>query len=167
MSFDGLGKGHSSRNNNGEARRNNMTGVFREGHNKRPPRNRGPLVFDEPGSLWRKRKALVAVAGLAIIFAAGWAIKASAHPGTEQHVHILTAPLAGIRNNYWYDYRSDVEEAENELRKDLRRADTAQDRREAWAEYNRELRDARKDYTKEMVEKGYIARPRGEVVVGE
>jgi hypothetical protein len=38
-----------------------------------------------------------------------------------------------------------VEEAENELRKDLRRAKTAQDKREAWGEYNRELIDARKD----------------------
>ena len=93
-------------------------------------------------------------------------MKADAHPGTAHHADILDAPLAGVRNNYWYDYRSDVEEAENELRKDLRRAKSAQDKREAWAEYNRELRDARKDYTKEMVEKGYISRPRGEVIVG-
>ena len=47
------------------------------------------------------------------------------------------------------------------------RAKSAQDKREAWAEYNRELKDARKDYTKEMVERGYILRPRGEVIVGE
>jgi hypothetical protein len=60
-----------------------------------------------------------------------------------------------------------VEEAENELRKDLRRAKSKQDKREAWAEYNQELRDARKDYTKEMVERGYITRPRGEVIVGD
>ena len=144
-----------------------MTGLFREGHNKRPPRNRAPLIFEEPSSPWRKRGPLIAVAGLALVLAAGWAIKASAHPGAEQRVHILTAPLAGIRNNYWYDYRSDVEEAENELRKDLRRAKTAQDKREAWQEYNGELRDARKDYTKEMVERGYILRPRGEVTVGD
>lgn len=79
-----------------------------------------------------------------------------AHPGGENHAHILHKPYAGIRNNYWYDYRSDVEEAENELRKDLRRAKTSQDRSEAWAEYNNELRDARHDYAKEMAEKGYI-----------
>jgi hypothetical protein len=144
-----------------------MVGVFREGHNKRPTRNRGPINFEPPPSLWRKRAPLVAVAALAALLAAGWAIKANAHPGSEQHVHILTAPLAGIRNNYWYDYRSDIEEAESELTSDLRRAKTRQDRREAWAEYNQELRDARKDYTKEMVERGYITRPRGEVIVGD
>ena len=88
---------------------------------------------------------------------------AGAHPGKAHHDQILTKPLAGVRNNYWYDYRSDVEEAENELRKDMRRAKTAQDKREAWEEYNRELIDARKDYRKEMVEKGYIRR--GEVYV--
>lgn len=88
---------------------------------------------------------------------------ANAHPGKAHHDQILTKPLAGVRNNYWYDYKSDVEEAENELRKDLRRAKTAQDKREAWGEYNRELIDARKDYRKEMVENGYIRR--GEVYV--
>jgi hypothetical protein len=144
-----------------------MTGTFREGHNKRPPRNRGPIIFEDQVSPWRKRVPAIALTGLAIVLAAGWAIKASAHPGPGQHAHILDAPLAGVRNNYWYDYRSDIEEAENELRKDLRRAKSAQDKREAWAEYNRELKDARKDYTKEMVEKGYITRPRGEVIVGD
>lgn len=144
-----------------------MAGTFREGHNKRPPRNRAPINFGTPINPWRKRAPLIAAAGIALALAAvGWAIQADAHPGRAQHVHILDAPLAGVRNNYWYDYRSDVEEAENELRKDLRRAKSEQDRREAWAEYNQELRDARKDYTKEMVEKGYITRPRGEVIVG-
>jgi hypothetical protein len=143
-----------------------MAGTFREGHNRRPARNRGPMVFEDRVSPWRKRAPFIAVAGLAIVIAAGFAIKANAHPGPQHHVHVLEHPLAGVRNNYWYDYRSDVEEAENELRKDLRRAKTEQDRREAFAEYNRELRDARKDYTKEMVEKGYITRPRGEVIVG-
>jgi hypothetical protein len=144
-----------------------MAGLFREGHNKPRPRNRPPIQLGPPPSPWRKRAPLVAVAALVTLLAAGWAIKANAHPGLGEHVHVLDAPLAGIRNNYWYDYRSDVEEAENELRKDLRRAKTKQDKREAWAEYNNELRDARKDYTKEMVERGYILRPRGEVTVGD
>jgi hypothetical protein len=144
-----------------------MVGVFREGHNKTPPRNRGPINFGPPPSPWRKRAPLVAAIAVAVVLAAGVAMKVNAHPGGEQHVHILTAPLAGIRNNYWYDYRSDIEEAESELGSDLRRAKTQQDRREAWAEYNQELRDARKDYTKEMVERGYITRPRGEVIVGD
>jgi hypothetical protein len=76
-----------------------------------------------------------------------------------------TRPIAGVRNNYWYDYRSDIEEAQSELRKDLRRAKSDQDEREAWAEYRRELRDARSDYRKEMIEKGYLQR-RGVVTVG-
>jgi hypothetical protein len=144
-----------------------MAGVFREGHTKRPGRNNGRTVFVDQVKPWRKRAPLIAVAGLAMAIAVGWAIKAHAHPGRAQHAHILETPLAGLRNNYWYDYRSDVAEAENELRKDLRRAKSQQDKREAWREYNRELRDARSDYTKEMVEKGYIVRPRGEVIVGD
>lgn len=144
-----------------------MAGVFREGHNKPKPRLRGPMRLEPQSNRWRKRAPILGIAVLALVAAAGWAVTARAHPGTSQHVHILEAPLAGVRNNYWYDYRSDVEEAENELRKDLRRAKSRQDKREAWAEYNRELRDARSDYTKEMVERGYILRPRGEVIVGD
>ena len=86
-----------------------------------------------------------------------------AHPGPEAHPATIETPIAGKDNNYWYDYRSDLEEYESELRKDLRRAKTAQDEREARSEYRRELADARKDYTKEMRELGYIGR--GEVEV--
>lgn len=143
-----------------------MTGVFREGHNKPRPRNPGPMMFEQAPNPWRRRFPFIAVIVIAII-AAGYISQAKAHPGQEEHVHILTQPLAGVRNNYWYDYKSDVEEAEIELRKDLHRAKSARDKREAWAEYNRELRDARADYTKEMVEKRYILRPRGEVTVGD
>ncbi len=110
----------------------------------------------------RKLVAIAPVIGLALAF--GMPVPAQAHPGPGNHVKIMKAPYAGVRNNYWYDYQSDVLEAENELRKDLRRAKTAQDRREAWAEYNHELKDARKDYAKEMVERGYIRR--GRVTVG-
>ena len=111
------------------------------------------------------RKTIAIAPILGMVFAFIISVPVQAHPGHEQHATILKAPLAGVRNNYWYDYQSDVMEAENELRKDLRRAKTEQDRREAWAEYNRELKDARKDYTKEMVEKGYIIRG-GRVSVG-
>lgn len=88
---------------------------------------------------------------------------AASHEGTGAYEPVLKTPIAGVRNNYWYDYRSDIEEAESELQKDLKRARKASDRREAWAEYNRELFDARKDYRQEMVEKGYARR--GEVIV--
>jgi hypothetical protein len=142
-----------------------MTGVFREGHNKRPLRRSGPLVIGPPANPWKKR-AVIAIPILFVALAAAlFAAKdVSAHPGHAKHIRILDRPYAGVRNNYWYDYRSDVEEAENEYRKDMRRAKTAQDRREAWQEYNRELLDAKSDYRKEMAEKGYLRR--GEVTVG-
>ncbi len=144
----------------------NMSSMFREGHNKPKPRLREPLRLVEQTNTFKKRTPVLAITALAVVLAVGWVVQANAHPGAQSHNHILTAPIAGVRNNYWYDYKSDVEEAENELRKDLRRAKKVSDRREAWAEYNRELRDARSDYRKEMVEKGYIVRRRGEVTVG-
>ncbi|MEM1132347.1 MAG: hypothetical protein AAGH53_05380 [Pseudomonadota bacterium] len=61
-------------------------------------------------------------------------------------------------NKFWLDYRTDVSEAERELDSDLRRATDEEDRREAWAEYYNELRDAKKDYAEEMTERGYIVR---------
>lgn len=105
---------------------------------------------------------LIAISGALTI--GGTAATVAAHPGATPHAAVLDAPIAGVRNDYWYDYRSDLEEAENELRKDLRRAKTAQDRREAHAEYNRELFDARKDYSQEMVEKGYLRRGQVDVL---
>lgn len=142
-----------------------MTGVFREGHNKPRPRRREPLQIGPAPSPWKKRATI----GIPLLFAALVAMlfatrEAAAHPGARSHDAILDRPIAGVRNNYWYDYRSDIEEAESELRKDLRRAKSEQDEREAWAEYRRELRDARSDYRKEMIEKGYLRR-RGVVTV--
>jgi hypothetical protein len=143
-----------------------MVGVFREGHTKRPSRRHEPLIIGPPAVSWKRRFAI----GLVLVGAATAALLlfskvAQAHPSPHVHAQVLERPIAGVRNNYWYDYRSDIEEAEIELRKDLRRAITAQDEREAWAEYHRELRDARSDYRKEMAERGYIAR-RGRVTVG-
>lgn len=104
----------------------------------------------------KRSAALLSLSGALFIGAA--ATSSSAHPGPGSHASVLQAPIAGERNNYWYDYRSDLEEAEIELRKDLRRAKTAQDRREAYNEYDRELIDARKDYRQEMRERGYLRR---------
>ncbi|HEV7233604.1 MAG TPA: hypothetical protein VGN36_05115 [Sphingorhabdus sp.] len=106
--------------------------------------------------------ALLSVSGALMVGATATTL--SAHPGPQSHAHQLDAPIAGERNNYWYDYRSDLEEAEIELRKDLRRAKTAQDRREAYNEYDRELIDARKDYMQEMRERGYLRRGTVEVL---
>jgi hypothetical protein len=67
-------------------------------------------------------------------------------------------------NPYWLDYRTDVSEAKRELASDLRHADDEQDRERAWVEYRRELADARSDFRKEMLEKGYKV---GTVTVGD
>lgn len=67
----------------------------------------------------------------------------------------LTMPIAGVENNAWFDYQTDIDEARTELKKDLRAATDAEDERDAWDEYRTELADARHDYVKEMKEKGY------------
>lgn len=87
----------------------------------------------------------------AIILAAA---PAAAH---DYDVAYNVAPAAPQEdwNSYRLDYKTDLSEAKRELRKDLKRAKKASDRREAWAEYRREVADARKDYRQEMREKGY------------
>lgn len=65
--------------------------------------------------------------------------------------------------SYWRDYQTDLSEAKRELRSDLRRAKKPSDRAEAWTEYRREVADAKSDYNKEMVEKGFM-RGRVEVI---
>ncbi|EQB30459.1 hypothetical protein [Sphingobium ummariense] len=68
---------------------------------------------------------------------------------------VYRAPIAGVENNAWFDYETDLAEARKELKKDLRGASDAEDNRDAWEEYRAELADARGDYAKEMAEKGY------------
>ncbi|EAQ27747.1 hypothetical protein NAP1_09142 [Erythrobacter sp. NAP1] len=58
-------------------------------------------------------------------------------------------------NKWWVDYQTDISEARRELRSDLRRATDAEDRFDARREYERELEDAKYDYEKEMLERGY------------
>ena len=88
---------------------------------------------------------------------------AAAYPG-EGPQPILNEPIAGVTNDYWYDYQSDVAEAQHELDKDLARATDEEDVSDARAEYRAELADARSDYVKEMRERGY---PTGRVFVGD
>lgn len=76
---------------------------------------------------------------------------------------IITKPIAGIENRFWFDYRIDVTEAQKELSSDLRRASDIEDQRDAWEEYAHELAHERRHYVKEMHERGYIYR---EVIVG-
>lgn len=68
---------------------------------------------------------------------------------------IITAPIAGIENRFWFDYRIDVTEAQKELTSDLRRASDIEDRRDAWEEYAHELKHERFHYIEEMAERGY------------
>lgn len=75
---------------------------------------------------------------------------------------VYQAPIAGVENDYWFNYETDLAEARKELKKDLAGSSDAEDNRDAWEEYRAELADARGDYAKEMAEKGY---PVGEVRV--
>lgn len=110
-------------------------------------------------ALIKPASAIAIAAGLALSPTASMA--AGAHSQTAGGV--FTKPIAGVRDNHWYDYRSDLEEAQIELHKDLKDADSYKDRRRAYAEYHREIADARHDYVKEAREKGLI---RGTVTVG-
>ncbi|WP_164118670.1 hypothetical protein [Sphingorhabdus sp. Alg239-R122] len=101
-----------------------------------------------------------------IIAAAAMPTALSAHPGPERHGRhhgdivvrsggYLPAAPNNDSNSYWLDYKTDISEAERELASDLRRATDAEDRRDAYEEYHNEIRDAKKDYAKEMRERGY------------
>ncbi len=72
----------------------------------------------------------------------------------HRHVDRGPAPTEDS-NSYWLDYKTDVSEAKRELASDLRHADDESDRERAYTEYRREIADARSDYRKEMLEKGY------------
>lgn len=73
----------------------------------------------------------------------------------DEERRIITAPIAGIQNSLWFDYRIDITEAQKELSADLKRASDIEDLRDAWEEYARELRQERKHYVEEMAERGY------------
>lgn len=73
----------------------------------------------------------------------------------EEERRILAAPIAGIENSLWFDYRIDITEAQKELRTDLGNASDIEDLRDAWEEYARELRKEREHYVAEMAERGF------------
>jgi len=68
---------------------------------------------------------------------------------------IIQTPIAGIKNHFWFDYRSNVGEAQKELSSDLRRVSDTEDLRDAWDEYRHELSHERHHYVKEMAQRGY------------
>ncbi|WP_202388796.1 hypothetical protein [Pontixanthobacter aquaemixtae] len=81
----------------------------------------------------------------------------------EEEKRIITSPIAGIENRFWFDYRGDINEAQKELASDLNRASDIEDIRDAWEEYTFELAGERRHYVKEMAERGYRM---GSVTVG-
>ena len=109
---------------------------------------------------WTVFAAIMALPISAGVTAGG--ISHTAPPGFETP-EIRAKPIAGVYNKYWYNYRSDVMEAEKELGSDLRRATDREDRWDAWDEWQTEVVDADKDYVKVMRKKGYRS---GRVTVG-
>lgn len=106
-------------------------------------------------------KNLALIAGLASLAAIGSAASATATAlyeevyAREQEKLIITAPIAGIQNRLWFDYRIDVMEVQKELSSDLRGASDLEDRRDAWEEYGNELSKERKRYIESMAKRGY------------
>ena len=95
-----------------------------------------------------KPLALVAALGLATL------------PLSAEAAGRIRGPVYDDSNSHWLDYKTDISEAQRELRKDLRRADSLSDRTRAWDEYRRELADARSDFRKEMAERGVYVPPK-------
>ena len=102
------------------------------------------------------RTAILLAAGLTAVAAhATTTISAEEAYARSEEQQIINAPIAGIENSLWFDYRIDITEAQKELRSDLRRASDFEDLRDAWEEYGDELRSERKHYIEEMAERGY------------
>ncbi|MDK2759961.1 MAG: hypothetical protein KYX64_01215 [Sphingopyxis sp.] len=108
---------------------------------------------------WTAFAAILALPATAAVAAVPYA---SMPPGFERP-HIRTAPIAGVVNKQWYNYKADILEAEKELSTDLRKATDREDRWDAWDEWGNEVVDADKDYVKKMRDKGYRS---GRVTVG-
>ncbi len=69
---------------------------------------------------------------------------------------IIQQPIAGLQNRFWFNYRTNVGEAQKELASDLRRVSDTEDLRDAWEEYRTELSGERRHYIKEMQERGHV-----------
>ncbi len=80
--------------------------------------------------------------------------EAAAH---QEEQLIITAPIAGIQNKQWFNYRINILEAQKELTNDLRHAHKIKDQRHAWDEYGHELSHERKVYIHHMAKRGYRA----------
>src|SRR3546814_17585200 len=83
------------------------------------------------------------------------AVPYDAMPPGFDRPEIRTVPIAGMVNQYWYNYTADIIEAEKELCSDLRHATDREDRWDARDELTTAVLDVDKDYVKEMRQKGY------------
>ncbi|MEW4467260.1 hypothetical protein AB1K62_05440 [Parasphingorhabdus sp. JC815] len=109
-------------------------------------------------------RILTLITGLSICGTlVGAAMPAIAQSGTDQRIEVREEPVAGQYDKHWYNYRSDILEADKELKSDLRRATDDEDIRDAWEEYKNELIDADKDYVEEMRDRNYRV---GRVTIG-
>jgi hypothetical protein len=81
----------------------------------------------------------------------------------EEEQLIFLAPIAGVENKVWFNYRANVLETKKELSSDLRRASDTEDLRDAWDEYADELRHERRHYVKKMEKRGFR---QGNVIIG-
>lgn len=108
---------------------------------------------------WTAAAAILALPATAAVAAVPY----GAMPPGFDPPHIRTAPIAGVVNQQWYNYKADILEAEKELTSDLRHATDREDRWDAWDEWQAEVVDADKDYVQEMRKKGYRT---GRVTVG-
>ncbi|WP_313441933.1 hypothetical protein [Novosphingobium sp.] len=68
---------------------------------------------------------------------------------------VIKAPIGGVANSKWYDYRINVNETRKELATDLRKASDIEDQRDAYEEYASELHQERGKYVKYMSKRGY------------
>lgn len=73
----------------------------------------------------------------------------------QEEARIIRAPIGGVQNSRWFDYRTNVNESRKELASDLRHASDIEDQRDAFEEYGHELRHERVTYVKAMSKKGY------------
>jgi hypothetical protein len=79
-------------------------------------------------------------------------------------VEIRKDPIADQYDKHWYNYLTDILEADKELKSDLRRATDAEDTRDAREKYENELVDADKDYVEEMWDRNFRV---GRVTLGK
>ncbi len=101
------------------------------------------------------RTALVAVLAIGATAATAATMLAEEEMARAEEGQIVQSPIGGVRNARWFDYRTNVGEAQKELTRDLRHASDMEDRRDAWEEYASELKAERTHYVKEMRERGY------------